>query len=173
MVDNKLGIYKEVQYFRQLWLILVVSGSMILPLGIIAAVMITQKQNIQQPEAIIVISLVVLLTLVSTALIFILRLDTEISDHGISYRMFPFHVKQRVIPWQEIDKVFVRKYKPIGDYGGWGIRGLSKKNRAYNVSGDMGLQLILSNGNKILIGTARPADMEQYLKSTGRWKPIL
>ena len=41
-----------------------------------------------------------------------------------------------------------RTYAPLREYGGWGIRGLSRK-RAYNVSGNRGVELSLVDGRKL------------------------
>lgn len=48
-------------------------------------------------------------------------------------KFIPFH-KSRLIDWNEIEKLEVVKYDPIGDYGGWGIKS-KKGKKAYNVSG--------------------------------------
>ena len=47
-------------------------------------------------------------------------------------------------------------------YGGWGIRGF-KSNRAYNVSGKIGLQLEFKNGDKLLVGTQNGQEMNDVL----------
>ena len=57
----------------------------------------------------------------------------------------------------------MRDYKPIGEHGGWGIR-KSGKDIAYTISGKTGLQLHLAGGRKVLIGTKKPAEIEQALK---------
>ncbi|MCK9618385.1 MAG: DUF6141 family protein [Lentimicrobiaceae bacterium] len=82
------------------------------------------------------------------------RLITEIYSDGIYYRFFPFHTKIKKITWDEIESREIRKYHPIREYGGWGFR-YSKfgKGRALNISGNIGLQLVLKNGKKLLIGT--------------------
>lgn len=55
-----------------------------------------------------------------------------------------------------------RTYSPLGDYGGWGIRGLPG-NLAYNVWGKAGLQLIFQSGNRLLLGTQQPQVLRQVL----------
>jgi hypothetical protein len=160
-------VYKETQHFTQVWLWVAVMASTIPTLIIIAAVLVLKRsQGIHAPE-ILVLIVVSLILAFSLLLIRILRLDTEISVSGIAFRFFPFHRKHRNIDWSEISRAYVRKYKPIGEYGGWGIRGLSARNRAYNVRGDLGLQLELKNGNKLLLGTQRPAEIEHLLKELG------
>ncbi|MBK8703741.1 MAG: hypothetical protein IPN33_08970 [Saprospiraceae bacterium] len=66
-------------------------------------------------------------------------------------------------------KVYVRQYKPIAEFGGWGLRySMSGKGRALNVSGNMGLQLEFKDGKKLLIGTQKPKEIELVLTNLGR-----
>jgi hypothetical protein len=56
-------------------------------------------------------------------------------------------------------------------YGGWGIkRGIG--GLAYNVSGNQGLQLVLTDGRKILIGTQKPEQFINAMSSAGKIKRI-
>jgi len=60
--------------------------------------------------------------------------------------------------------VFVRKYSPLFEYGGWGLR-WSLNGKAVNVRGNMGIQVVLKNGSRILIGTSNPEDAKMALDS--------
>lgn len=74
-------------------------------------------------------------------------------------------MKSRVIPLNNIANMYVRKYKPLREYGGWGLRmGLFGKGSAINVSGNMGIQIELKNGDRILIGTNKPDDAKRIIK---------
>lgn len=53
----------------------------------------------------------------------------------------------------------IRKYNAIRDYGGWGVKRKLRWGRAYNVSGNIGLQIYLNNGKKVLFGTQKPQAM--------------
>ncbi len=106
-----------------------------------------------------------------TLLMRMIFLKTVIKTDGVYMQFFPFHFKLRYFPFSELDKVFVKKYSPMMDYGGWGIRiGLFGKGTAYNISGNMGVQLILMNGKKILIGTKQPHALQKALESIGQYK---
>ncbi|MBK9257378.1 MAG: hypothetical protein IPM42_18055 [Saprospiraceae bacterium] len=102
--------------------------------------------------------------LMTGVIFFVFRLDTRMDENGIRYKFFPIINKWRNISWDEINTAEVREYKPIREYGGWGIRyGFSGK--AYTTKGKTGLQLTLKNGNKnILIGTQKATEMEYILK---------
>jgi hypothetical protein len=65
-------------------------------------------------------------------------------------------------------KAYIRKYNPIKDYGGWGIRwGSFRKGNAYNMSGNMGLQLVFKDGKKLLFGTQRSSELDQIIEQLG------
>ena len=82
------------------------------------------------------------------------------------FQFKPFHLKEKHIKPDDINSFEVRKYKPIAEYGGWGIRaGGRKAGRAYNVSGNMGLQLYLKNNKKILIGTQKPGEIRKAMEA--------
>ncbi len=112
------------------------------------------------------------LVLLVTVLFAFLRLDTAIRQDGIYYRFLPFQWKYKKISWDRVSRVFVRRYSPIAEYGGWGLRiGFFGKGQAFNVAGDQGIQLVYDNGKKFLLGTQHPAAAEQVLKKLGRLSP--
>lgn len=93
------------------------------------------------------------ITLVLVAF-WLIRLKTSIDNEGIHVQFFPFHLKKRHYLWETIQSLEVRRYQAILEYGGWGIRGFGR-NRALNISGNMGLQIHFKNGKKLLIGTQK------------------
>lgn len=101
--------------------------------------------------------------LFSMIIMFSFRLDTEIDTTSIRIRVKPFHRRFREFRWEDIRVAYVRQYKPIGEYGGWGIR-RGMEGRAYNAKGNMGLQLVLNNGTKILIGTSLAEELKRWLQ---------
>jgi len=78
---------------------------------------------------------------------------TVIKEDGIQIKFFPF--TDFIIPFNKIKNYKIREYRPIIEYGGWGIR-FNQSGKAYSVSGKIGLQIELSNGKSILIGTQKP-----------------
>lgn len=90
------------------------------------------------------------------ALFMTIRLQLEIRDDGVHFRYLPLIRKWRTITKENIDRFEVGKYRPVGRYGGWGIRiGFRRYGRAFNVSGNTGLRLYLKDGKTILFGTRR------------------
>src|SRR5690606_27576762 len=83
------------------------------------------------------------------------HLHTVVTSDGVRLRWFPFHLRYRAWRFDEIESAEPRRYRPLREYGGWGIRfGLG--GRAYNVSGDLGVQRVLRSGRRILIGSRDP-----------------
>jgi hypothetical protein len=97
------------------------------------------------------------------------KLNTRIDEKGIHYQFIPFHFKIKTIPWNIIEKAYVRKYDAITEYGGWGLKGgffwNKSKGTAINVSGDLGIQIELESGKKILIGTNQEEQARQVLQT--------
>lgn len=161
-----MRVFKEEQRFTQLWLIVLLAISMVVPLVFIS------KSYINNQMSTISYVLVLLLIIVSTCGIFLFQLKTRIDERGIHYKFFPFHFKYKTIQWKNIGEAYVRKYDPISEYGGWGVKGGALWNKqngiAYNVSGNIGIQLVLKEGKKILIGTKKEGEANQtinhYLK---------
>jgi hypothetical protein len=69
----------------------------------------------------------------------------------------------REIRFQDIRRCAARTYRPIREYGGWGIRA-GRRGTAYNVSGNRGVQLELANGKPVLIGSQRAEELAQAIQ---------
>ncbi|WP_134091669.1 hypothetical protein [Olivibacter sp. XZL3] len=108
------------------------------------------------------------LIIIATGIYYLCRLDMAINSVGFRYRFKPFHLRDRVIEWKDIQQVWLRKYHPFWEYRGWGIS-YGKAGWAYSTQGNIGLQLELKNGKRILVGTQRPHELEDFLtKLKGR-----
>lgn len=91
----------------------------------------------------------------------LLNLKTIITQDQVEIIFVPF--VKKIYKWEAIEKSYVRTYKPIGEFGGWGVRFGRKGSRAFNVRGNIGLQLELKNGKKVLIGTQKQEELERLL----------
>lgn len=101
--------------------------------------------------------IVLILSIFITYLFLNLKLELKIYKDGILFRLFPFHRKFRFIPFTDIRTYGIRKYNPILEYGGWGIRYSTRRNGiAYTLSGNYGLQLELNSNKRLLIGVKSP-----------------
>ncbi len=111
-----------------------------------------------------------LVVLVMSAIVFLqtqIRLVVFIDKEGIHYRFPVFIRKEKLIKKEQIVSYDVRKYRPLLEYGGWVYRTryfYMDKGITYNIMGHIGLQLYLSDGKKLLIGTQRPEAMKRAMK---------
>ena len=160
-----MKVFKEEQRFTQTWLIVLLIISLIVPIILIFKEF--NKENTTMSNNEFILTLVGILT--SVGFIFLFKLKTRIDEKGIHYQFFPFHLKLKTISWKEITSAYVRKYDAITEYGGWGLKGgffwRKSKGTAINVSGDIGIQLELKNGKKILVGTKKENEAKQVLKT--------
>jgi hypothetical protein len=143
---------------------------------LISPIMITYRQMQEHATATlnydnILIALIVPVVFISMFLI--IKLDTTLDSEGVKFRFFPIDMKHKVILWEDISTINTRKYSPILDYLGWGIRfGRRGKGMAYNVSGNIGIQLVLKNNKKVLIGTQKQSEVDQFLRQLVAQKVI-
>jgi hypothetical protein len=105
----------------------------------------------------------ILIFLFSVLMIFVLSLHTYINNEGVFVKYFPFQFRYKFYDWNTIRASYIRKYNPISESSGWGISLGNNATKAYTMSGNMGLQLVLRSGKKILIGTNEPDYLETVL----------
>ncbi len=105
----------------------------------------------------------VLIGIAIPLMFYFFELRTLVTKEGLYYQFFPFHFKEHLIKLDEIEKIEALQYKPLGDYGGWGIR-YGFKGKAYNVSGNKGVKVHLTNKRNILFGTQKHNELAQILR---------
>lgn len=109
------------------------------------------------------ISISILIALPIAILLFLIKLKTQVNKDGITLQFIPIIITPKKINWEEIQTAVIRNYKPIWEYGGWGLRVSFKHGIAYTVKGKTGLQLNLKNGKQILIGTQKPDELQSAI----------
>ena len=157
--DNYSRTYfKEEQKFRQPWLIIFLILVSILPwIGMIEQVLFGQNFGNKPAPNWMIITIWLAFGIGLPVFFFSIKLISEVRNDGIYLRFFPLHRKFKVYPYDEIEKYEVRIYRPIYEYGGWGIR-YGLKGKAYNVYGNKGIQLVFKNKKKLLIGSQKPEE---------------
>ena len=163
--DEPLLLYHEEQRFRQpwLWAILLGSAGMVWYTFISHIFFRRPLGSNPAPDSIVVLFwLLVGLGLPLVA--YFSRLIIEVRTSGLYFRFIPFHRAFHRIAFSDIKTCRARRYRPLREYGGWGIR-WSSQGKAYNVSGDQGVQLELGDGRRILFGSQRPAELFQAINA--------
>ena len=168
-------IFKEEQRFRQLWIWGLVIGLDVLFIviwgyGIVCQLIFNKPwgNNPMSDSMLIIISLLVLVFMMTlTLLMYYARLITVVRYDGLFIRFIPFHLSFHSISLEEVTHCEVREYKPIREYGGWGIR-YGKAGKAYNVSGNKGVLFVFANGKKLLIGSQKPEELYNAIKCVAK-----
>jgi hypothetical protein len=147
-------LFHEEQSFRQPWVWILMLGSLPVMIASFAVAFIHEQGKVQ---GLIVPALVSVPVMVAAiALVLLMKLTVEVEDGRLHVRFFP--LVKRNIPVAEIARWEARTYRPILEYGGWGIR-FGWKGMAYNVNGNRGVQLEFTNGKRLLIGSQRPDEL--------------
>jgi hypothetical protein len=94
----------------------------------------------------------------------VMRLEVQVTRTDLRFRMFPLHLQWREFPLATIVEAEAVTYRPVREYGGWGIR-IGRKGMAYNVSGNWGVQITLESGRSFLLGSLQPEKLASAIHS--------
>ena len=140
-------IFREAQKFTQWWVWLI----LLLPVIFLLSV---EDSNYNFGTLILIVIII---------LFYLIELRVSVNSQGIHYQFFPFHLKSYIIKNNEIKKIEALKYRPLSDYGGWGIR-YAFKCKCYNVKGNLGVKVFLKNGSYVLFGSQKNKELARALK---------
>ena len=158
-------LFFESQRFRQAWLWLLVISSNATLFYFIFQELSNETGHALARKTAVTLLIPVFICLATTVLLFLIRLETMIKADGIYVRFFPVHRTYRKYGWDKLSNVYVRQYSPLWEYGGWGYRLTIGGGKAYNVSGNKGIQLVANDNSKLLIGTKREGEVSEILKN--------
>src|SRR4030042_7172884 len=170
-MENEI-LFHEEQDYRGTWMYYLVMGISILTIFLFVWALYQQLylgmplgENPASDKVLMIISMFAILIMVSIIwLIAYMKLIVKVNRENIYIRYYPFIKK--TIPFSIIKSFELRTYRPIIEYGGWGIRvGLFLKGNAYNVKGNVGMQLYFQNRKPLLIGTQNG---EEFLNTLNR-----
>lgn len=152
--------FAERQAFRQPWMWVLIIAMALATSGLmlfgLVQQLVLQRPFGQNPDPdSVLIGVAVIVTAFNALMIAFLwwvRLETRAEPDGIYIRFPPF--LRRKIPYRNIKSAEARRYSALREYGGWGIR-YGRSGKAYNVSGNEGVQLVLNTGERLLLGSQR------------------
>lgn len=165
-------IFSETQSFTYTWswwlLVVILLGNAVLfATGFFQQLVLGQPFGTRpagDATLILVGSGTILLLLVLAWLLHRARLHVAIDQGTIHYRFPPFRKTTQTINQGDVSAIYVRKYRPILEYGGWGYRGALGKSKALNVAGKWGIQLEFNNGERLLLGTQKPEEAKAAIE---------
>lgn len=158
------ALFEETQAMRAAWMkVLIALIAAFLWFGMIQQeVFNKQFGSNPAPDAVLVI-IWFLIGIILPVFFFTLRLHTAVYNDRIVLRFTPFRIYSREIGIDDIVSFQNRVYRPLKEYGGWGIR-IGFKKRAVSMSGNRGVELVLKNGRKFMIGSQRPDELYDAIK---------
>ena len=100
------------------------------------------------------------------ALLLFAKLTVTVDDEAIRIRWIPF--AWRTVPLGDVEEARARTYRPILEYGGWGVRWAPGRGMAWNATGNRGVQLVLASGKRLLIGSRRADELARVIREATR-----
>ena len=159
-------IFREVQRPRQIWVwILILLIAAFMWFSFIKQVIfgIPVGDN-PAPDVILMLLWLVFGIIFPLCLLGFMKLITEVRRDGLYIRYVPFHVHYKSFLFKDMVRYKAITYRPLGRFGGWGIRFNAKGETAYNMSGNQGIELQLTN-NTVVIGSQDPDRLIKALDS--------
>ena len=154
-------LFVETQQYHRPWMWVLI-GLTLGTWGVIAVVQWTHLNPETYWLSLSSLAVLTFMTVLFAGVLYKAHLITKIDDRGLQFRLLPFQWMYQQISWQDVEEVYIREYDAISDYGGWGMR-YGQQGKSYTVSGRFGIQLVLSDERRILIGTRRPIELEQLI----------
>ena len=154
-------VFVEEQRFRQKWIwvtVICVSASQLLAFAVLYLLARTFAAWI--PLAVGTIPITLMILFYATRLV--VRVDVD----GVHVRWWPFI--RYDLPHERIVVVEATDYDPIGEFGGWGIKGPPGRwGWCYTVSGRRGVRIELDNRHRLLIGSERADELADAIRAAG------
>lgn len=116
-----------------------------------------------RPEQVLLLAIAPAVVLLVVGLVMLSHLDVDVDDRGVAIAFRGLWPTRR-IEFGEIVGLEISRFRPLIDYGGWGVR-LGPAGWAYTTGGDVGVKLRLRKGLPVLIGTRRPSELEAAIRA--------
>jgi len=101
-----------------------------------------------------------LTTLAIVGFVAAMRMNTTVTMDAVQLRYRPFF--WRNVPLADIESATAVEFRPIRDWGGWGLRGLGRR-KAWTTHGNRGVKLVLRDGRELTVGSQRPEALAAVL----------
>lgn len=161
--DRQAVLYHEVQRPRQVWIwaiVLFAAGAAWLTL--IQQFYIGDETR-STANDIFTIILWLLFGIAFPFFVAIIKLEITVTAGEITARFFPLLTRR--FSAGSIAFAGARDYKPLREYGGWGIRHTPRNGRAYTMSGTRGVQMALKDDTLVLLGSQKADELAEVIAS--------
>jgi len=103
--------------------------------------------------------------LVVLALFLFFKLVTKVQPGKVEFG-FPLGLRRK-IPAEEIERAEVVRYRPLRDFGGWGLR-FGREGMMYNARGNVAVRLTLKSGKVVFVGSGRAEELASAIEAIRR-----
>jgi len=171
-------IYKETQSFKYTWSWYLMIAVAVLMFSIFGRgfyqqiIMGSEWGDRPMSDASLIITMIFSVGLTAGIVVFISihKLVIQVDEGTVRYKFYPYFSQYRTLTSDKVKKLYVRKYKPILEFGGWGYR-MRWKKKAFNIKGNWGLQIEFRDGKKLLLGTQKPKELDKAIDQLkSNWK---
>lgn len=87
---------------------------------------------------------------------------TTVDDSDLTIGFWPLPARR--IPLANIDSAVAVDHHPLRHFGGWGRRWHPTRGSAYSMSGGRGVQLVLIDGRRVIVGSQRAEELSATLR---------
>lgn len=156
-MDEQTTVYfHEVQRPRQLWIAVIVIGiAAFMWFTFIMQIIFGRTVGDNPMPDVLAVLLWLVFGIAFPVIWWIARLEVRVGEDAVTIDYVPF--MRRKIAYYTIRAVRPMAYRPVAEFGGWGLRMWLRRTRvAYSVSGDQGVELVLRDERTVVIGSQRP-----------------
>lgn len=149
-------IYQEKSSMK-LWAFILIP---ILSVVVLLDVLINNSPKFtQDPEA----QLLIIIPIFVFLLLYFIKLELKFTETDFRYSFFPFIIKERIIPYSDVQSMSAMKINPIMEFGGWGLR-RGKLGKAYTTEGNLILHIELKSGQKLNFTVKNKVEVERVIQ---------
>jgi hypothetical protein len=148
------AVYREEQYFDWRVYALIALVGLLTGLGLL-------RGRIWSGE--VALGLMIGLAFLMFMVVFVLHMTTEVAATGLCVCFGWAPTYPRIVSIDTIRSVEVVNYRPIADYGFWGVRAGRDGEKAFIARGTRGVRIELIDGTKLLVGSQRPEVLASVL----------
>jgi hypothetical protein len=152
-------VFREEQYFDWRVYALIALVEVLTGLGLV---------RVQGWSREILLGLVIGLALLMFLVVFLLHMTTEVTPTDVRVWFSWAPTYRRIVPISTIRSIDVVTFRPIADYGFWGIRTGRDGERALIARGNRGVRLEFTDGTRLVIGSQRPEALAAAMDRTVR-----
>ena len=162
--ESNIITFHEEQQFRQTWVwIIIIFPTLILWYVAIQELVLNNPVGNSHASNTVIPLFWLLFGVLFPIFFYKLKLTTEVRKDGLYIRFFPVHLSFKKISLGKLKKHSVRTYRPVTEYGGWGIK-WGSGGKTYNVSGNRGVQLEFTDEKRLLIGSQEPEQLDNAIE---------